>query len=150
MNVRLAQPQDLRAIQECARLAYEFYVPRIGKRPAPMIADFGQQIEEGIVYVLAKGRDVSGFIVFYPQDDHVHLENVAMRPECQGLGYGIKLIEFAEQEAIKAGYTAIELYTNAKMTENLTLYPYLGYTETDCRHEDGFDRVFYRKELVLN
>ena len=43
---------------------------------------------------------------------------------------------------------AVELYTNAQMTENLSLYPRLGYAKTGRRMEDGFDRVFYRKELA--
>ncbi len=30
---------------------------------------------------------------------------------------------------------------------NRSLYPRLGYSETGRRMEDGFDRVFYRKEL---
>ncbi len=127
--------------------AYELYVPRIGKQPAPMIADFAQQIADGLVHVLADGGDVFGFIVFYPLNGHLHLENVAVRPACQGLGYGVQLIKFAEQTAAERDLAAVELYTNAKMTENLKLYPHLGYAEIGRRHEDGFDRVFYRKEL---
>ena len=33
------------------------------------------------------------------------------------------------------------------MTENLELYPRLGYREVDRREEDGFSRVFFRKRL---
>ncbi len=113
-----------------------------------MIADFEQQIADGLVHVLADGGDVFGFIVFYPQNDHLHLENVAVRPECQGLGYGVQLIKFAEQTAAERDLAAVELYTNAKMTENLMLYPHLGYAEIARRYEDGFDRVYFRKELV--
>ena len=42
---------------------------------------------------------------------------------------------------------AVELYTNAQMTENQSLYHRLGYAETGRAMEDEFDRVFYRKEL---
>ena len=147
MDIRPARQSDLRAVQKCARAAYEIYVARIGRRPAPMIADFEKQIEDGLMHVLADGGDVFGFIVFYPQNDHLQLENVAVRPACQGLGYGVQLIKFAEQTAAERDLAAVELYTNAKMTENLKLYPHLGYAEIGRRHEDGFDRVFYRKEL---
>jgi hypothetical protein len=34
------------------------------------------------------------------------------------------------------------------MTENLLLYPSLGYHLIDRRREDGFDRVFFRKSLT--
>ena len=37
--------------------------------------------------------------------------------------------------------------TNEKMTENLTLYPRLGYCEVARRTEDGFNRVYFQKTL---
>jgi hypothetical protein len=33
------------------------------------------------------------------------------------------------------------------MTDNLGLYPRLGYEEFDRRREDGFDRVYFSKAL---
>jgi hypothetical protein len=33
------------------------------------------------------------------------------------------------------------------MTENLGLYPRLGYQQFDRRVEDGFDRVYFEKTL---
>ncbi len=148
MDIRPAKMTDLRGIHGCAKAAYSIYVPRIGKRPAPMVADFERQIGDGIVHVLGSGRTVAGYAVFYARGDHVHLENVAVHPDFQSMGYGIQLITFVEQFAIEAGAAAVELYTNAKMTENLTLYPKLGYAEMGRRHEDGFDRVFFRKALT--
>jgi len=147
LDIRLAQQDDLRGIQRCARAAYEIYVPRIGKRPAPMIADFQDQIARELVHVLTDGKLIAGFIVFYRRDDHLHLENVAVDPQFQGLGYGVQLIKHAEKAALDSGVDAVELYTNAKMTENLKLYPYLGYSELGRWQEGGFDRVFYRKVL---
>jgi hypothetical protein len=34
------------------------------------------------------------------------------------------------------------------MTENLELYPHLGYSETDRRLDGGFQRVFFAKRLA--
>ena len=149
LNIRPAQARDLRGIQKCARAAYEPYVAKMGRRPAPMVADFESQIADGLIHVLCDYNEVCGFIVFYPRDDHVHLENVAVLPELQGLGYGVQLIKFAEQVAANSGLLAVELYTNVKMTENLKLYPYLGYQELGRWNEDGFDRAFFRKELSV-
>lgn len=148
MDIRLAKVDDLRGVQGCARAAYQIYVPRIGRRPAPMIADFEDQIKQDLVHVLTDDKQVAGFIVYYRRDDHLHLENVAVDPQFQGLGYGVQLIKYAEQAARDIGVAAVELYTNAKMTENLKLYPYLGYTELGRWQEGGFDRVFYRKIIV--
>ena len=148
VDIRLAKAGDLCGIQGCARAAYEIYVPRIGRRPAPMIADFEDQIKQELVHVLTDDKRVAGFVVCYRRDDHLHLENVAVDPQFQGFGYGVQLIRHAEQAARDIGLGAVELYTNAKMTENLTLYPHLGYAELGRWREDGFDRVFYRKIIV--
>ena len=153
LRIRPAEAQDLAAITACAEAAYAKYVARIGKKPAPMVADFASQIAVGQVHVaVAQDKavevEILGYVVCYPKDGLLHLENVAVRPEAQGRGAGRALIDFVEDKARLEELPAIELYTNAKMTENLALYPALGYRETERRTEDGFDRVFFVKELT--
>jgi len=150
MLIRVAGAGDVEDVQACAQAAYARYVPRIGKKPAPMVADFKAQIEAGQVYVVEASGAVAGFIVLYPRGDHLHVENVAVVPDRQGQGLGGALLAFAEAEARRRGLAAIELYTNAKMTENLALYPRLGYREIGRREEAGFSRVFYCKEVAAS
>ena len=147
MNIRPATPEDIAGVRACAEAAYEIYVAAIGKKPAPMIADFGAAQAAGDLYVACVNEDVAGFVVFFEREDHVHLENVAVSPAYQGRGIGGKLMDLVENETLKRGLRKIELYTNVKMTGNLTLYPALGYEEIGRWSEDGFDRVFYRKTL---
>lgn len=148
--IRAARETDLDAVRRCAEAAYAGYIARIGRAPAPMVADFAAALANGDLFVADNeaADGIAGFVVFYPRADHVHLENVAVDPACQRRGIGRRLIEFAEGKAIELGYRRIELYTNARMTENLELYPVLGYRETDRRVEDGFDRVFFTKDLA--
>ncbi len=148
MNIRPAARPDLDRVRDCARQAYALYVPRMGKEPAPMVADFEAQIRAGKLHVIELDGEVAGFIVLYPRGDHLHVENVAVLPAGQGKGLGKALMRFAEDEAMRQGLSAIELYTNVKMTENQAFYPALGYVETGRREEDGFSRVFYRKDLA--
>ncbi len=145
--IRPAGPRDLAMVRACAERAYAPYVPRMGSKPAPMVADFEAQIDAGMVHVCERKGRIAGFIVLYPRGDHIHVENVAVFPERQGQGLGKALLDFAEAEAARHGVAAVELYTNAKMTENLRLYPRLGYREVGRREEMGFSRVFYRKAL---
>ena len=42
----------------------------------------------------------------------------------------------------------MDLYTHESMTENIGLYEYLGYIETDRRTEKGYRRVYMRKNLA--
>jgi ribosomal protein S18 acetylase RimI-like enzyme len=146
-GIRKATSLDIREIETCAIAAYTLYVERIGREPAPMVANFAASIRKGHLYVAQEDNQIVGFVVFYPQQDHVHLENVAVTPGFQNRGIGTRLIRFVEQQAQQDGYTRVELYTNARMTENLEFYPRLSYEQFDRRIEDGFDRVYFRKTL---
>lgn len=88
-----------------------------------------------------------GFATFRAERPVSQLVTVAVLPSHQGRGIGAALVAAVEARARAAGASAIALYTNAAMTENLALYPRLGYAETGRRHEDGFDRVHFEKRL---
>lgn len=147
-TIRRADSSERDAVQAVAEAAYAIYVPRIGRKPAPMVADFAPQIAAGQVWVSCHDGSIAGYVVLFPRGDHLHVENIAVRPESQGQGIGRTLLDFAEGRARDHGLGAIELYTNEKMTENLVLYPRLGYREIDRRSENGFSRVYFRKEIV--
>ena len=144
--IRLATPADLGAIRACAEAAYARYIPRIGRRPAPMDANYAALIAKAHVWV-AGDTAVLGYASFWPLGDHLYLDAIAVLPEAAGQGLGRALMDRAEALARGQGLGAIRLYTNAAMTENLTLYPYLGFRQTDRRVADGFDRVYFEKRL---
>lgn len=147
--IRRARPDDAPAIRGRARQAYARYVPRIGRPPAPMAADYAALIAVGDVSVATEADGgFLGFIVFRAAGRDLLLENVAVLPGAAGRGIGKALIAHCEQAARAQGAAAVRLYTNAKMTENLALYPRLGYTETARRSEDGFERVYFEKRLA--
>ena len=146
-RIRPATDADVPALEVCARAAYARYVPRIGREPAPMAADFGAAVAGGRVRVLVEDGVVAGYVVARPAGRVTALESVAVLPDRAGRGLGRALIASVEAEARRLGHEAVELYTNAAMAENLALYPRLGYVETGRRREDGFDRVYFRKAL---
>lgn len=146
--IRAALKGDEADIRVCAESAYARYVAAIGRKPAPMIADFASQIAAGKIYVATDTEGhFQGFIVFFPEEDHMLLENVAVLPAAAGRGTGKSLIRFCEDEARRLGLAAVRLYTNEKMTDNLLIYPRIGYVEIDRRSEDGFNRVYFEKHL---
>lgn len=160
-TIRQAQPSDCAAIAACARAAYHHYINRIGKPPAPMIADFATQISENKVQVLTVERQVVGYVVSYPRSKEnvtanepadgrcaFFLENIAVDPSQQRSGYGALLLSQVEVMARESGCSCIELYTNEMMVENLSWYASLGFTETGRRFEAGFNRVYMRLDLV--
>ncbi|MNE09202.1 aminoalkylphosphonic acid N-acetyltransferase [compost metagenome] len=146
--IRLAKASDEPQIRDCAELAYARYVPMIGRKPAPMVADFATQIAAKVVYVATDDQATfQGFIVFYAEEGHILLENVAVLPSAAGRGVGKALISFCESAARQNGMNAVHLYTNEKMTDNLSIYPRLGYVKVAQRMQDGFKRVYFEKLL---
>jgi len=146
--IRRAEPCDEGAIDAIVRAAYSPYIDRIGKPPGPMLDDYAGLIAAGAVSVLADPNGlVVGLIVLLPRPDHLLLDNIAVRPDRHGQGFGRRLIAFAESEALRLGHTELRLYTHEKMTENIALYLRLGFEETGRGHDAGYDRVLMRKRL---
>jgi N-acetylglutamate synthase-like GNAT family acetyltransferase len=81
-------------------------------------------------------------------DDHLLLDTVAVAPGAQGHGYGALLLARAEADARELGLSEVRLVTNQAMTENQTFYPRHGYTERARGRQDGYDRVFYAKNVA--
>ncbi len=146
-RIRPGTAEDLTAIERIVRDAYAKYVERIDKPPAPMLDDYRQRIRDHAAWVLEQGDDVVAVLVLLPEADHLLLDNIAVDPEQQGEGLGRALMDFAEMEARRRGYDEIRLYTHRTMTENIALYPRLGYEETGRGAQAGYERVFFRKRL---
>jgi GNAT superfamily N-acetyltransferase len=145
--LRAAVPEDVQAIEALVRNAYGKYVERMGKPPAPMTADYGRVVDEGDIWVLELDGDVVGLIILKSEANHLLLDNVAVSPAHQGRGLGSKLLAHAEAQARKRGFREMRLYTNEMMHENLVVYGKLGWLEYDRAEQDGFRRVFMKKEL---
>ncbi len=146
--VRRADASDVGALAALAREAYEVYVPRIGRPPAPMTADYAEAVRTGLTWAAVRDGVLVGLLVLVVRPDHLLLENVAVLPSAQGSGVGARLLAFAEEQARELGPEEIRLYTNEAMTENLAYYPRHGYVETHRAEQDGFRRVFFRTRLA--
>lgn len=147
---RRARPSEAEEIRALVERAYERYVERIGRRPAPMDEDYAEKVREGHVDVIEQHGKIVGVIVLIPDETFLLIENVAVDPAHQGRGIGRQLLAHAEIVASLLQVSELRLYTNAAMTENLELYPRLGYREADRRTEDGFERVFFCKPTTAH
>ncbi len=147
VKVRAAREGDAGAAAACVRAAFEHYVPRIGRPPAPMLLDYSAVIAQGHAWIAELQGEVVGVLVQYETEDGFYIDTVAAAPHTQGTGVGRALLQFAEAEARVRGYASLYLCTNSMMTENQVFYPRIGYVEYDRRAQDGYDRVFYRKQV---
>jgi ribosomal protein S18 acetylase RimI-like enzyme len=146
-TIRPATEADAPVLRSIAVAAYQRYVPRIGREPAPMTADYLAAARHGQAWIASKDGQAAGFIILIPQPGYLLLENVAVLPAAQGHGVGTRLLALAEEHARTLRLPEIRLYTNEAMTENLAYYPRHGYTETHRAQQDGFHRVYFRKRL---
>ena len=147
MTIRLADQDDVDVLRAIAAAAYQPYVARIGRLPAPVTADYDQAVRSGQTWVAVQDGQISGFVVLVAEPGYLLVENLAVRPADQGRGIGSRLLARAEQHARSVGLSEIRLYTNEAMTENLAYYPRRGYIETHRADRDGFHRVFFRKPV---
>ena len=146
--IRAAIAVDAPAVADCVNESFSKYIERIGKPPAPMLLDYPAFINAGKVWIAEYQSKICGVLVIYETSDGFYLDTVAVNSAYQGFGVGRALLQFAEREALRRGFASIYLCTNIKMTENQTFYPRIGYIEYDRRMEDGYDRIFYRRQLL--
>jgi ribosomal protein S18 acetylase RimI-like enzyme len=150
LKIRKAAPADETAIVRCIQNAYEKYIARIEKNPGPMLYDYLPLIVNEKVFCGEFFGEIVGALVLKKFDGYILLDNVALLPEYQGRGFGKQLIAFAEHYSSENNYDEIRLYTNVKMVENIKFYHKLGYLEYSRREGDGYERVYFKKRLVLS
>ncbi|MES3002424.1 MAG: GNAT family N-acetyltransferase [Pseudomonadota bacterium] len=147
MKIRPASPADVGQITACICEAFLPYIERMGKQPAPMLADYAAQLETRAIFVAARGDAVWGVVVFDVQAAEFWIEAVAVRSAHRGTGVGRQLLQFAEAHAARLGHATVDLVTHQLMTENRALYERIGYVSQGARTEAGYARVHYRKTL---
>ncbi|TFB04049.1 hypothetical protein CCMA1212_003975 [Trichoderma ghanense] len=159
LSIRRAKQDDVPRVQAIINASYSKYINRIGKPPAPMLADYAKLLETRDVFILeAASEDEGGgepavkmvgsiMLGVTAEGDAVTVNNLVVEPAAQGRGYGRVLMDFAEEFARGKSLSSVFLFTNVKMHENIGLYLKLGYVETGRRTEDGYERVYFRKQL---
>jgi len=146
-TVRPARDGEAGAVRAVVRAAFAVYVPRMGREPAPMGADYAAAIVAGKIWVAEVDDRLAGVLMIEPAGDHLYLDTLAVAPGEQGRGVGTTLLAFAEEQARRAGLAEVRLFTNELMTENLLFYPRHGYREIARGEWHGYRRVQFARWL---
>ncbi|RWM10876.1 MAG: GNAT family N-acetyltransferase [Mesorhizobium sp.] len=131
--MRPARPDDLAAIVALTTDAYAPYTAIFDAPPIPVTEDYAPRIERGEVWLLDEEEKLAGLIVLERHPDHAMIFSVAVAPAFQGRKLGIKLLDFADEQARSWGVPEVRLYTNSRMERNIALYSAYGYRETGRR-----------------
>ena len=148
LEIRPARADEAQPVAECVAAAYSKWIPVIGRIPGPMQSDYPGLIARNVVFVAQQQDQIAGVLVLFPQDGAMLIENIAVHPDYQRGGTGRTLMDFAEEEARRAGLSQMALYTNELMVYNQGYYQRLGYTFT--RREtwaEGWHIVWMHKPL---
>ena len=143
-HIRQAAIEDSINLKNCMESAYSVYLQRLcDKRLPPMDADYEDEIRSFPVWVAESDKKIVGGLILMFEEHCASIANIAVHPDFQGNGLGRGLVEFAESEAKRKGYAEIRLTTHALLTENVSLYLHLGWSEID--RDDV--RVYMMKKL---
>ncbi|MDB5370101.1 MAG: family acetyltransferase [Roseomonas sp.] len=142
--IRRAMPSEAPALRALTERAYADYVPLLGRRPAPMDADYGAHIAAGEAWVLEEDGGLLGLLVLEEEPGHLWLDNIAVEPRLHHRGTGQRLLRFTMEEAARRDFSEVRLLTNERMARNIAIYARMGFVEYDRREENGFRRVYMR------
>ena len=137
-TLRRAISDDVPEIRALTHAAYATWVGVTPRPPRPVTADYDRAFRDHRFDLLVEGGKLVALIETVPEDAELLIVNVAVDPDRQRAGLGIRLLRHAEDVARAAGLQGTRLYTNKLMVANIALYERLGYTqEREVDHGGG-------------
>jgi ribosomal-protein-alanine N-acetyltransferase len=80
-----------------------------------------------LVVVRRPGNEVVGYIIYWHIRGDVQVNNIAVRPDCRGLGLGEAMMRFAIAKVRSAGAEFMTLEVRRSNTAAVKLYRKLGF-----------------------
>lgn len=125
-------------MHECSCLDHYTYETAYDK-----IGDFISHLEKdaAIGYGLFEDTDLCGYIWAYPhrfrEENRMYVNEIRVREDCRGKGYGKALLTFVEAKAKEQGIGAVYLHAEASNPDTIRFYESVGYHP---------ERIQFRKE----
>jgi ribosomal protein S18 acetylase RimI-like enzyme len=148
VTIRLANREDSAIVSAITNAAYSKWISLIRRKPEPMTVNYVELITLHPIHILSFEGKPAAVLVLKHEDGQTLIWSVAVHPDYQGLGFGLRLLRLAEDEARNRGFTSIRLYTNSLFEENIALYRWFGYEETKREPFRGSTLVHMAKRLA--
>ena len=84
-------------------------------------------VSSPLVVVRRPGEEVVGYIIYWQIRDDVQVNNIAVHPECRGLGLGEAMMRFAIAKVRTAGAEFMTLEVRQSNVAAVALYKKLGF-----------------------
>lgn len=150
--IQAADPDDLEAILELQRLAYQSEARLLNNfsiQPLRETLDEIQaQYREGIfLKAVDENGAIAGSVRGRIENGTLHIGKLMVRPELQGRGIGGRLLAAVEA---RGGQPRCELFTSDKSAKNLSLYERAGYARfAERRIAPDLRLVYLEKNIPL-
>lgn len=132
-EIRLARPSDARSLAQMSR---DFVEKGLGWswKPERVLAMIHRP--ETVVLLASTRFEVAGFAIMEFQDQHAHLNLLAVKPKLRRGGTGTALLQWLEESARVAGIASIFLEVRSENTDARNFYESLGYEVN--KHKEGY------------
>lgn len=153
ITISTARAEDEDGCRALLREAFWDYVVRLGRTEGPIHYPLlGSMIAEQRVLVARKTEDLVGVAVYSDRQTCRFIDQIAIRPACQGMGIGGALLDHIEQSALESGYDCLQLSTAEMMTHLVRLYKKWGFriirTGPPEHSMDSHPRVQMSKQIA--
>lgn len=148
LQLRRAGATDAAAIRELVNRAYEKWVPLVGRKPRPMLADYDNAVIAHHIDVIELDGHLAGLIEMMPEERDLFVVNLAVDPQFQGRGVGKALMLHADDVAREMGFSSLRLMTLSVMQSNITLYQRFGYVTFDREEVEGHGEALNMRRVL--
>ena len=165
--IRIAKKEEIHQIITITRACADFMSSQNifqWNENYPSKEAFEKDLKQNELYVLIQNEKIVGCITITskidaeyipikwltPNKNNIYIHRLAIHPKFQGKGFAQKLMDFAENFAIRNRYSSIRLDTFSKNKRNQKFYELRHYKRLgNCYFPNQSEDPFYCYELVL-
>src|SRR4051812_31857172 len=108
VQIRLAVPQESTQIAQILRDAFATtesnYTPEAFAATTPDAETIRKRFDEGPIWVAVEKGAVVGTVSALPEPEWLYIRSMAVSPNAQGGGIGLRLLETVENFAVENGF----------------------------------------------
>ena len=140
-TIRTAAAADAPVIADLIRRAFGAQ-PRPTNPPSSALKETGATIAAHLARgggaVLERGGVVVGAVLWEVEDGALYISRVSVDPDSRRQGIARALVDEAEREARRRGFSRMTLGVRLELVENRELFRSCGFVDAEFRSHEGF------------
>ena len=140
-TIRAVQAGDAAAVADLVRRAFSAQ-PRPTNPPSSALKETAATIIEHLTRgggaVLESGGVIAGLVLWNEDEGAFYISRLSVHPERRGQGMARALMEEAEREARRQGFSRMTLGVRLELEENRRFFRSCGFVDASWRSHEGF------------